>query len=268
MSTSPGDLNIDLTSDVTSPDDTFSIRTQNRNFTTYPLSTKEGELFDEQFNTLINDFDSRMLSELFLQRSSMIGNSVAFAKQQFDEKLFGGVNAGDNEIAFDVLRPGHIRADPSDGSVMNDWTYTHSDGWNDWIGDGSSANNYTMDEDQVVLVLGFTDTAPYVVDTTNNEIVDRLDNPPVTGLNVDQFGRNVDMLPKDLNDSRLEDNRNDQFVQSLPSVVGNELDQVHIRLQSSVPSVVQDNSDYELVSEPRLLGLTFGVGSYMNQEEF
>lgn len=263
-----GDQEIDLASALSGIDSTFNIRTQNRDFSTENFSSSETDLFNEQFNTIVNDFDSRLKSELYDQRSAMIANTAGFSKQQFDEKLFGGINASDNEIAFDVIRPGHIRADPSDGSVLNNWTYTHSDGWNDWIGDGSSANNYTVDEDQVTLVLGFSDTPAMVVDTTNNEVVETLDYPATTGVNVDRFGRNVDMLPKDLNDSRYQDNKNDQNIQALPAMVANERDQIHVRLESSVPDVVADNGDYELVSEPRLLGVTFGVGNHMNQEEF
>lgn len=268
MSASPGDYRIDLKPSVQSPDDVFSIRTQNRDFNTYPLGTEGASLFDEQFNTLINDFDSRLMSELYGQRSQLIGNTAAYARQQFDEKMFGGINAGDNEIAFDVIRAGHIRADPSSGSIVNDWQYTHSSaGYNDWIGDGAS-NDYVVDEDQVLLVMGFTDTKARVYDTVNSEVVEVLDEPVTSGINVESFGRNVDMLPKDLNNSRLEDNKNDEFVQALPAVVGNDRDSIHVRLESDIPNEYEGNADYEVYSRPRLLGLTFGVGDYMNQEQF
>jgi hypothetical protein len=204
MNGTPGDLSLNIAPDVQSPDETFSIRTQNKDFTTYQLSEKEASLFQEQFNVLVNDFDSRLSAELFKQRSSIIGNVASHAKQQFDEKLFGGINAGDNEIAFDVLRPGHIRADPSTGNVVNEWDYIHSgdgtntsagDGWSDWIGDGSSANDYTVDEDQVILALGFMDTPAMVFQTDGsgnlNGFETVLDKPVTSGVNVERFGRNV-----------------------------------------------------------------------------
>jgi hypothetical protein len=73
--------------------------------------------------------------------------------------------------------------------------------------------------------------------------------------------------PKHNNDSRTQDNKNDQYIQSLPTVVGTDRDRVHVRLESNIPQYYSDG-DFVVMSEPRLLGVSFGVGSYMNQEEF
>lgn len=236
-------LTVDLANAARSPSSTFAIRTQNRDFSTEPLTDDEAGLFETQFNTLINDFDSQLLSQLFQERSQDIADVAALSKNLFDEKMFGGINADDNEVGFDVLRPGHIRADPSSGSAENDWYFEPgSTGWNDWIGDGSS-NNYTVSEDQVILVLGF---------------MDQDKSTEVSGFNVQEFGRNVNMIPKDLNDARTFDNKNELMIQSLPAMVGTELDDVHIRLRH----------DRVSESQPRLLGITFGVGSYMNTEDY
>lgn len=251
--------NIDLAGNARNPSDTFSIRTQNRDFSTQGLSEEESTLFEEQFNVLINDFDSRMVSQLFAERRQEVSDALGVAKNQFDESLFGGINAADNEIGFDVLRPGHIRADPSDGSILNDWKVevyeqggtASSDadvalegtGWHDWIGDGTSGVDYTIDEDQVVLLLGF---------------IEQSENTGISAVNVDRFGRNVDMLPKDLYNSQTADNENDLNIQALPTVLGTERDRVHIRLRADETGVYQ----------PRLLGITYGVGAYMNQEDF
>jgi hypothetical protein len=245
--------NLDLASTAQSPPPTFNIRTQNRDFNTEPLSSDEAALFENQFNTLINDFDSRVIADMLQQRQEVIGQAAAMAKNEFDEKLFGGINAADNEIAFDVLRAGHIRAKPgtdaahssaSTGDVLNDWYFEPgSSGWNDWIGDGTSSNDYTVSSDQVLLVLGIIDQDP----TTE-----------ISGLNVEYFGRNVDMLPKDLNTARTLDNENDIMVQPLPTMMATDRDRINIRLRH----------DYVDRSQPRLLGVTFGVGDYMNTEDF
>jgi hypothetical protein len=235
---------IDIQNSASSPGSLFSIRTQNRDFNTQALTTEEASLLDSQFNTLINDFDNRVVTDLFRQRSALIGKTAAHAKQILDEKRFGGINAADNEIAFDVIRPGHIRADPSDGSSQNDWYFEpDSAGWNDWIGDGTSGNDYTVPEDQITLVLG---------------VVDQDASSAVSSINVDRFGRNVDMLPKDMNSARLTDNENNVLAQALPTLVATENDRVHIRLRSDVAKE----------SQPRLVGVTFGVGDYMNQEDY
>lgn len=247
------DLNVDLANQAASPPPTFSIRTQNKDFSTEPLTSDEADILDTQFNTLVNDFNSRTLSEFYKQRQGMISKTAAYAKNVFDEKMFGGINAADNEIAFDVLRPGHIRAKPGTdnanssaptGDTLNNWFFDPgSTGWNDWIGDGTSANDYTFNEDQVTLVLGVVDQDP---------------TSPISGVNVQRFGRNVDMIPKDLNDSRVQDNENELNAQAFPTLLGQENDRVHIRLRH----------DRAVESQPRLVGFTFGLGSYMNQEDF
>lgn len=235
---------VSLTSGATSPSNVFNVRTQNRDFSTQALSSDEADLLQEQFNTLLSDFDSRHVSSLYADRANVIAQSAAYAKSQFDGKLFGGVNASDNEIAFDVIRPGHVRSDPSTGSVVNNWSFEPStEGWNDWIGDGTSANDYSVDEDQVTVVVGFMDQA---------------DTSEVSAVNVDRFGRNVDMLPKDLYDARSLDNENNLMIQALPAMVASDRDRLHLRLRH----------DAVQTSQPRLLGVTFGVGDYMNQEDF
>lgn len=270
-----GELDIDLEPDVQSPDEVFNIRTQNRDFSTYNLSSDEAALFQTQFNTLVNSFDSQLTSELFLQRSNIIANTAAFAKQQFDEKLFGGINAGDNEIAFDVIRPGHIR----DESAINNnsWYYEHDgSGFDTWI------DSYTVHEDEVLLVLGMMDTGAEIHYYEGGELdhIEEVEQTFVSAVDVDKFGRNVDMLPKDLNDMRVTDNKNDVNVMSLPSMVGNDRDEVNIHLESDLPPSLEedvidedpeditDEDGVKVYSQPRVLGITFGVGSWMNTQEY
>lgn len=290
-------LNINLQDDARNPSSVFSIRTQNKDFNTVPLTSNGASLLNEHFNVFVADLDSRLLNEIYAQRATNIAETAAFSKQEFDEKLFGGINASDNEIGFDVLRPGHIRSAPATavnvadsptaadgefietGQTINTWkvevveegTYDTTDeasarasvdvdpeealvvegtGWYDWIGDGTSDGDYTVDEDQVILALAFVDqTSPDQNSSAGTEI---------SGINVERMGRNVDMLPKDLNDATLTDNENDIFIQSLPTMVANDRDRVHIRLRADSPGVY----------EPRIAGFTFGVGSYMNREDY
>lgn len=238
-----------------SPDTEFSFRAQGRNFPTEPLTESEASLLEAQMNTLIASFDSSMVTQLIKQRQETIAHTAAFAKQEFDEKLFGGVNAGDNEIGFDVLRPAHIRVLTGDdnashatasstGDPVNDWYFDPANqGWNDWIGDGTSANNFQANEDQIVLVLGFMDQ-----DTSSE----------VSGLNVEEFGRNVDMLPLDENSLRTRDNDTEQQLTALPSLIIQENEQAHLRLRF----------DRQTESQPRLFGFTFGLGTFLNTEDY
>lgn len=233
----------DLQSMLTNPQSEFSLQAQGKNFPTASLNSGEAELLQNQMNNIISALPSSTARQIFTERQSVIASAAAFSKQVFDEKLFGGLNAGDNEIGFDVLRPGHIRSDPATGSAENDWYFDpNGTGWVDWIGDGSS-NNYTGTEDQVSVVLGFVDQ-----DTSTE----------VSGLNIDEFGRNVDMLPKDLNDMRLRDNDTELQIEPLPSLILQENDDVHAKLRY----------DREVESQPRLLGFTFGIGSFLDNEDY
>lgn len=237
------DVDLNLASKARSPSSEFSLQAQGRSFPTKSLNDREAERLQNQMNSLVTEFDSSMLTHLLKQREDTIANAAAFAKQEFDEKLFGGLNAGDNEIGFDVLRPGHIRADPATGDAENDWYFDASQGWNDWIGDGTSANNFTANEDEIVLILGFIDQDP---------------SSEVSAVNIDEFGRNVDMIPKDLNGLRLRDNETELQAAAMPSLLIQENEQAHVRLRY----------DRAVESQPRLFGFTFGLGTYMNAEDY
>jgi len=235
------DLNI--SSALRSPASEFAVKSQRKSFPTEAFTDKEAQLLEDQLNQLIFDLDSSALTELARQRQDAVARTAVFAKQVFDEKLFGGVNAGDNEIGFSVLRPGHIFSD-STGTVQNDWYFDPgTTGWVDWIGDGTTANNYTVGENQVTVILAFMDQ------DVGSE---------VSAVNVEEFGRNVDMLPHDLNALRLRDNDTEQQVAALPTLIAQENDNVHVRLRA----------DRNVESQPRLFGFTFGLGTFLDAEDY
>lgn len=232
-----------LQSTLTNPGGNFSVPVHNKTFPTESFDSGEAEMFSSQLASIITGTSSDVLGTLFDKRSDTLGRVASYAKHELDGKVFGGINAGDNEIGFSVLRPGQIRADPSNGNPVNDWYFDPSTtDYEDWIGDGSG-NDFDVGEDQVVAVFGFTDMANHT---------------EVSGINVQHFGRNMDMLPQDLNDARLRDNTTEQAVVELPTLVASDNDSVHVRLDHS-----------QLVeSEPRLLGITFGIGAYLNSESY
>lgn len=233
----------DVGSIAQSPDDEFDLQAQGKSFPTNPLTSAESRLLQNQLESIMTAYPSSVVNELVNQRQDAIALTAAFAKNVFDEKLFNGVNAGDNEIGFDVLRPGQIFQD-STGTVQNDWYFqSGSTGWVDWIGDGA-ANNFTLTEDQVSVVLGFIDQ-----EAAPSEI---------SGINVDTFGRNVDMLPQDLNDMRLQDNENGIQTKALPTLIAQENDDVYIKLRY----------DRDVERQPRLFGFTFGLGTFLNTEDY
>lgn len=255
MSASQNGINLNLASTLQSTPNTFEITAHDDTFPTISFNQDEAELFERQFNDLISEMGSSVLSQSFLkERENIIANTAAFAKQELDDKVFGGINAGDNQIGFSMLKPGHIYRD-SGNTLHNDWYFepgvtggtTWSDNqsggkWVDWIGDGSS-NNYTVGEDQVSVVLGF---------------VDQDVSTEVSAINVDEFGRNMDMLPTDMNNARLMDNDTEQQAVALPSLIAQDNDNVHIKLRY----------DKQVESQPRLFGVTFGLGSFLNTEDY
>jgi hypothetical protein len=233
---------IDIAGELRNPNSNFELTVHDSSFTTEPFTSSEAELFETQLNDLVVEHKESAVTELFNERSQTIANTAAFAKSKLNNRVFGGVNAGDNQVGFSNLRAGHIRADPATGNAANDWYFDYGAGWQDWIGDGA-ANNQTIGEDQVTVILG---------------MLDQDVSTEISGLNVESWGRNMDMLPHDLTDLKNADNEYGQYVKSLPTLVAQENDNIHIRLRA----------DRAMESQPRLLGLTFGVGTFLNTEEY
>jgi len=230
---------------VQEPEDQFSVTVHDTTFPTEAFDADEAEIFQSQFEQLVTGLESSALREILMKRQEIIANAAAFAKQDIDGKVFGGINAGDAELGFSELRPGHIRSDPSDGSSQNDWFHTPSGtGWRDWIGDGSSEKNYDVSENQVSVVLAF-------VDQSSGE-------SPISGLNTQEWGRNMDMLPHDLSSLRLRDNDSDLQIRELPTMIAREGNTIHTRLRYD--RVVQ--------RQPRYFGVTFGTGEFLNAEDY
>lgn len=239
----PDDVISNITNTLRSPPGTFEVSVHDKTFATESFTQTESDLFATQFNSLIAGLDSSQVQQILASRSDTIAQAATYAKKELDGKVFGGINAGDNEVGFSILRPGQIRADPATGDAENDWYYDPSGtGWQNWIGN-DGANDYSMTEDQVNVVFGFMDQD---VDT------------PVSGLNVETFGRNMDMLPQDLNDMRLRDNDTEQQVQELPTLIASDNDDIHCRLRY----------DRDVESQPRFLGVSFGLGAFLNEEDY
>lgn len=236
-------VELNLASTLTNPGGNFELAVHDEEFPTEPLTQDEAQLFESQMNDLLTIMPNSVHAQVLKSREDAIALSAAYAKAEIDSKVFGGINAGDNQIGFSTLRPGHIRADPSNGNIQNDWFFTPGGtGWVDWIGDGSN-NNYGVGEDQVSVVIAFTDQD---VDTE------------ISGLNIDEFGRNMDMLPADLNDARLADNDSGQLTVPLPTLIASNNDDVYAKLRY----------DQDQQSQPRFVGITYALGDFLNNQDY
>lgn len=244
------DLNIQRT--LSNASDQFTLSAHSRPFPLESFDSGEAELFETQLEDLVADLDSSIFSTLVQQRQDTIARAAALAKHDLEAKNFGGINAADNEFGFSLLRPGHIRrytgedqahGNLSSGNIVNDWYFEPSGtGWRDWIGDGT--NNMAVDENQVVVILGFADQARMPTE--------------ISGINVQNFGRNMDMLPRDLNEMRNQDNENEVQVVQTQTLIGQEGDEIYARLRF----------DRQVERQPRFFGFTFGRGRYLNQEDY
>lgn len=237
-------MDLSVANAARNPGSSFQVDVHDGRFPTVGLDREEAQLLERQLNDLLLGLDSSVEIQLLKQREDVIGKTAAFAKQVFDEKMFGGIDAGDNEVGFSPLRAGQLQTG-TNTSDRNTWYFDPgSTGWSDWIGDGTSSGNLTVQDDQVILLLGFTDMGSGPTE--------------ISGINVQQFGRNMDMLPHDLSKVRQKDNKNEQQVAPLPTLIGQENDEVHIRLRY----------DRDVERIPRAIGFTFGLGTFLNQEEF
>lgn len=235
---------LDVANLVQEPQDDFSVTVHDTTFPTESFSPDEAEIFQAQFDQLVSGLNSSVLQEILLNRQDIIANAAAFAKNDLDGKVFGGINAGDAEMGFSELRPGHIFND-STGTRQNDWYFDPgTTGWVDWIGNGTSGNNYDVSEDQVSVVLALAD-----MDETQSVI---------SGFNVQEWGRNMDMLPHDMNSLRFRDNDNELQVKELPTLMARDGNNIHARLRF----------DRNVERQPRLFGITFALGDFLNSEDY
>lgn len=240
---------VDIASTLQNPGGQFELTVHRDPFPTQAFDREEAQLFENQLNTLIADMDSAVLTQLLNQRQETIARVATLAKAEFDGKTFGGINAGDNQLGFSVLRPGQILETSGSAIVTNanDWYAdpAGSTGWVDWIGNGT--NNYTIGQDaneQVILALA---------------VMDQEKGPTeISGVNVEQFGRNMDMLPRDANNARLMDNETEQQVVSLPALVGRENDQVHMQLRF----------DRSVERQPRIFGFNWALGTFLDSTDY
>ena len=248
MSARNRQFNFDITDTLQNPGSSFEVTAHDDGFPTEAFSREESQLFEQQLNDLVADMPSSIVGEILSQRQNAIAKVASLAKHDIDGNNFGGLNAGDNEIGFSVLRPGHIRrasgaGQNTQGNIVNDWYFEpNSSGYVDWIGDGSS--NFVVNEDQVILVLGLVDQEPTPT--------------PISGMDVEDFGRNMDMLPRDFNDLRLQDNDTDVQVKQMETLIGQEGDEVHMQLRY----------DRIVERQPRLLGFTFAKGRFLNTKDY
>lgn len=229
--------------ELTNPSE-FALLSQGKDFPVERFSDTEAQLLADQLNTLVANLDSEMLTQFIVQRQEAIARAAAFSKTQFDEKLFGGINAGDNEIGLSVLRPGHILNNaPAGITDINDWYFDPgATGQVDWI--GTNATPATPETDEVILALGFMDQSDMPTE--------------YSAIDVQEFGRNVDMLPIDVDDARLMDNETGQQLVPLPSLIAQENDNMHVLLRQ----------DRDVERQPRMVGFTFGLGSHLNQLQY
>jgi len=235
---------ISIQSVLQNPGNQFQLSAHQEPFPTESFSTDEAQLFEQQLNDLVADLPSSELQTIVEQRQDVIAKAATVAKHDLDGQNFGGINAGDNQIGFSILRPGHIRRDPNTGNIVNDWYFQPgTTGWVDWIGDGGT-NNFAVDDDQLLLSLAMIDQEAAPTE--------------ISGFNIDTFGRNMDMLPMDVNSVRLQDNDTDVQVAQMQSLIGQEQDEVHARLRF----------DRDVERQPRLFGFTFALGRFLNREDF
>lgn len=229
---------------LTSPGGNFELASHANEFGTESFTQNEAQLFQNQVNDLLVGLRGTAMGALLRQRQGTLARVAAYAKAELDGNTFGGINAGDNQIGFSVLRPGHIRSDPASGASENDWFFDpDTTGVVDWIGNGGS-NNFTVSEDQVSVAFAFADQSE--------------GQSPISMLDIETFGRNMDLLPTDTNNARLRDNTTEQQAVPIPTVVASERDQVYCKLRV----------DKAVERQPRFFGVTFGLGSFLNNDEY
>lgn len=98
---------------------------QNEDFAQTKLSAGEHDLFVKQWNDLFLapwNFEKQYINS----RQAMVGMALECAKNALDELVFGGLNAGNQEIGFSFIRPGQVGLVEAAACESNNvWAWKH-----------------------------------------------------------------------------------------------------------------------------------------------
>lgn len=130
------------------------------------LSTVEEKLLADELAKCLAAPDS-FKAWLYKENMAAIKGGLEVAKNKLDAG-FGGMAAGDAEIAMQDIRPGHIlRTTGTTETPSNDWTFSFAADADYWIGYGTNnTTSINIDKELLLLALGvwFTQGANPVVE--------------------------------------------------------------------------------------------------------
>lgn len=142
---------------------------QNEDYAQTSLTPTEGALFDKQFNDLF--MPAWSLERQFIgSKMNLVRTALEVAKNSLEELTFGGLNCGNGEIGFSMIRPGHVGL--VEGAVPesnNVWPWKHdcvkivnAVGFENWIHSPTTATTaFAVNHDEFVYPM-------YIAEETTN----------------------------------------------------------------------------------------------------
>jgi len=221
---------------------------QKEEFATTPLTPDERELFEAQYAELF--FPPWSVERRFIDsRKDKVLQALEVAKNALDDRRFGGINAGDNEIGMSVIRPGHV-------GLCRDGTYTNAEADNTWRWvKTASAPGYNTGFDTWIHSPTH-DTNPFVVHKDcfifPMYIVEESASPKLQTIKIN-VGR-TDILYYDVSACRLRDPQTGISLIPLPTMYWGPNTDVKIAVQAKEAGTL----------EIRLGGFTFALGSFLD----
>lgn len=182
----------------------------------------------EQLNAYIGLQDSE-IKQVFTSRFDALEKFLSVILNKLDNPAFGGIYPDTNQLGFSLIRPSHVGRTDWDVS----WT---SAGWIDYI--GTSSAPYQMSDEAGVVAIGIVSYAPQpIVDALKVTIGD------------------TSYVPYVVKPIQLKDNKNNIAVYPIPTLAVTPKNTVYVQLHSDK---VGDD-------EVALVGLTYGLGSYLTK---
>jgi len=205
-----------------------------------PLDSEEMAVFEAQFDKLFGMNDS-VERELFQDRRDVILGAIKAIKYKLNGPRFNGWNAGDQELGWSAIRPGHIRRNNVIGTVWLE-TFAAAGTWQRWY-DSAAGVGYVAPYAAGQVILGI-ESLPFLTSVQ-----------PLVSATRWEIDRQV-LVPFDVRGITIGDNARQVPIYPHPTIL--------ILPRSTVLSrIVSDITGNDYI---RPVGLTIGLGKFIKVE--
>lgn len=201
-----------------------------------PLDSDELEIFKAQFGGLLAPPGSEE-RKIMLDSLSLYVIGLRAIKQALNSPKFAGLNPGDTELGFGIIRPQFTRAA---AAYKYQWTIALTTAWADWLYE-TATNAYTIGKDFGLVV---------------SHLKSLVTPTPFMAECRFQVGRTGILIPSDTRGLRLADTENGVSIIPIPGMILIPKSSFYARAKADVAGT----------DEVPLGGLAIGLGRVLKEE--